>query len=81
MKLLRQQNRGLNRLQDAAGLVQLKDCVMQVSEQTRGLGLGFRKPASSFSVPKGSEAKFLSEIGFKTTLNCCVSEQKCQVHP
>lgn len=35
----------------------------------------------SSSVPNGLEAKFLSEVGFKTALNSCVSKQKGQAHP
>jgi len=65
MKLLRQQNWGTEQASRCSIAGPLKGYVVQVPDQTRGLGLRPVKPVCSFSAPKGSEAKFLWRLDSK----------------
>lgn len=72
-KLLRQQN--LSRLQ---GWFTSR---VKCQNKPRAWGYDSKNVFAVFSVPEGSEAKFLSELGLKKTLHSCISKQKHQAHP
>lgn len=60
-----------------AGLLHLR--ASRIKMPTKNKGLGFRNPLCVFSVPKGCEAKFLSDWIYNTLNNCILN--KCQTHP